>query len=76
MTMDVVQHPGRGSDVDMAISRAKENAENKILRETIERLQFSLAAIFDGIKAGEQVPLHYPDGTVLLATKAKPRNKG
>lgn len=48
----------------------------KILEQANAGLSSNLDAIFNRIARGDQVELHYPDGSVVLITKARKRNAG
>ncbi len=73
---DQISHPQRASDVQERIARAQADAKMTVLEQMIERMHFQLQSIFDGIGRGDQVELVYPDGEVVLITKARPRKAG
>ncbi|MES0071857.1 hypothetical protein [Mesorhizobium sp. M0058] len=73
---DQVSHPPRLSDLQASIARAQLDAKMTILEQMNERLTLQLQSIFDGIARGGQVELVYPDGEVVLITKARPRKTG
>lgn len=72
---DQVTHPPRFSDMQMEVARAQEQAKMDVLERTNERLALQLAAIFDGIGRNEQVELVYPNGEIVLITKARKRGE-
>jgi len=63
------------SDLDEKIAAAAQRAKLEVVTQELLAAQTSLTAIFDGIGNGEQVPLTYPDGRVVLITRAKPRTE-
>ncbi|RVC47628.1 hypothetical protein EN781_00395 [Mesorhizobium sp. M4A.F.Ca.ET.090.04.2.1] len=72
---DQVTHPPRISDLQASIARAQTQAKMDVLERTNEVLTRQLAAIFDGIGRNEQVELIYPNGEVVLITKARKRGE-
>ncbi|PWJ88433.1 hypothetical protein C8D77_111156 [Mesorhizobium loti] len=73
---DQVPHPQRVSDLQERIARAQVDAKMTVLEQMIDRMHCQLQSIFDGIGRNEQVELVYPDGEVVLITKARPRKAG
>ncbi|MDG4887616.1 MAG: hypothetical protein E5V67_22820 [Mesorhizobium sp.] len=73
---DQVTAPLRLSDLQASIARAQIEAKMDVLERTNERLTLHLQSIFDGIGRNEQVELIYPNGEVVLITKARKRDRG
>ncbi len=73
---DQIAYPPRASEIQMAVSQAQTQAKMELLEREYERLSMQLSSIFDGIGRNEQVELVYPDGEVVLITKARPRKAG
>jgi hypothetical protein len=71
----MIQHPGRMSDLDEKIAAAAQRAKLEVITQELRAAQTSLAAIFDGIGQRRAGPAHYPDGKVVLITRAKPRTE-
>jgi hypothetical protein len=72
---DIVHYPARISDIEFEIADAQRNAKVAILERAHNRLSLQLAAIFDGIGRNEQVELVYPNGEIVLITKARKRGE-
>jgi hypothetical protein len=72
---DTVQHPSRISDVQYEIAEAQRNAKVEILERACNRALIQLQSIFDGIGRNEQVELVYPNGEIVLITKARKRGE-
>ncbi|RUV63678.1 hypothetical protein EOA64_08270 [Mesorhizobium sp. M1A.F.Ca.IN.022.02.1.1] len=68
-----VAHPPRISDLQLRIAQAQTQAKMDLLERAKESLTSQLTTIFDGIGRNEQVELIYPNGEVVLITKARPR---
>lgn len=73
---DQVSHPPRISDLQARIAQAQTQAKMDLLERANEILTLQLTAIFDGIGRNEQVELVYPNGELVLITKARPRKAG
>lgn len=73
---DQVSHPERVSDLQERVAKAQVDAKMTVLEQMIDRMHSQLQSIFDGIARGGQVELVYPDGEVVLITKARPRKTG
>jgi hypothetical protein len=73
---DQVLHPPRISDLQFRIAQAQTQAKMDLLERANETLTFQLQVIFDGIGRNEQVELVYPNGEVVLITKARKRDRG
>lgn len=63
-------------EMEDRVAKAKLEAEMRVLQTAYEAMASNLDAIFTRIARGDQVELHYPDGKVILVTKAKPRKAG
>jgi hypothetical protein len=72
---DQVSHPPRFSEMHDEVLIAQTQAKMDVLERINERLARQLAAIFDGIGRNEQVELVYPNGEVVLITKARKRGE-
>jgi len=57
------------------LETAKMRAELDTLRMHYDSRANDLASIFNRIARGEQVELHYPDGTVIPITRARKRGE-
>lgn len=73
---DQVTAPPRLSEMQLEVSRAQLAAKMEVLERVNERLTLHLQWIFDGIGRNEQVELVYPNGEVVLITKARKRERG
>lgn len=73
---DIVHYPARIGDVQSEIAEAQRNAKIEILERAHNKAILQLAAIFDGIGRNEQVELVYPNGEMVLITKARKRERG
>lgn len=71
-----ISAPRRRHEMRDDIARAQMEAEMKLLKDGYDDMAGDLDAIFTRIARGEQVELHYPDGTVVPITKARPRKAG
>lgn len=71
-----ISAPRHRYEMQDAIARAHMEAEMKLLQMHHDKMADDLDSIFTRIARGEQVELHYPDGKVILVTKAKPRKAG
>jgi len=63
-------------EMEDRFQKARLEAEMKVLQTAYETVRADLDSIFTRIGRGEQVELHYPDGKVVLITKAKKRGNG
>lgn len=72
---DQITHPPRLSDLQLQIAHAQTQAKMDLLERTNEQLTRHLQAIFDGIGRNEQVELVYPNGELVLITKARKRDR-
>ena len=71
-----ISAPRSRSELQERIGAEQAKAEMTILRSAYDDMASNLDSIFTRIARGEQVELHYPDGKVILVTKAKPRKAG
>lgn len=69
--VDVInlRHPGGHSDMQAQLEKVR----GEVLERLNKQLLDDIGAIYDGIRRGDQVELTYPDGEVILITKARPR---
>ncbi|RUV99358.1 MULTISPECIES: hypothetical protein [unclassified Mesorhizobium] len=70
-----VSHPPRISDLQLRIAQAQTEAKMDLLERANVSLTSQLMTIFDGISRNEQVELIYPNGEVVLITKARKRDR-
>lgn len=70
-----ISAPRKRYEMQDEIARAHMEAEMKLLQARYDGMASDLDAIFTRIARGEQVELHYPDGTVVPITKARKRGE-
>lgn len=71
-----IHAPQKRYDLQDELARAHMEAEMTVLRNRYDKMADDLDAIFTRIARGEQVELHYPDGTMVPITRARRRNAG
>lgn len=72
---DPIAYPSRIHDLQLEIAEAQTRAKMEILEKEHIRLSMQMQSIFDGIGRNEQVELVYPNGEVVLITKARKRGE-
>lgn len=70
-----IRLPCRRSELQESIASAQMKIEMELLRNAYDDMRGELESIFTRIARGEQVELHYPDGTVVPITKARRRGE-
>lgn len=68
-----ISAPRRRHELQERITAQQMKAEMEILRNAYDDMASDLDSIFTRIARGEQVELHYPDGTIVPITKARRR---
>lgn len=63
-------------EMEDRMAKARLEAEMKVLQAAYEKVCADLDSIFTRIARGDQVELHYPDGQVVLITRARKRGSG
>ncbi|RWB67598.1 hypothetical protein [Mesorhizobium sp.] len=62
-------------DLRAEIELAHMKAEMALLQQRYDKMESDLDSIFTRIARGDQVELHYPNGEIVLITKARKRGE-
>jgi hypothetical protein len=70
-----IHPPRRRDELEDRLKFERVQVELTVLREAYDELRGDMDSIFTRIGRREQVELHYPDGEIVLITRAKPRTE-